>query len=70
MGLIGRPGTAALAGENRRSCTLVVLFSRGGPGGAVGRGRRGSVRVLNEPVRGDLGRGGNRGSRRRGIRND
>ena len=27
MGLIGRPGTAAVAGRNVRSCTLVILFS-------------------------------------------
>ena len=35
MGLIRRPGTVAIAGGNRRSCTLVDLFSRGGLGGAV-----------------------------------
>ena len=28
MGLIGRPGRAAVEGGNRRSCTLVFLFSR------------------------------------------
>src|SRR5512135_1454624 len=34
MGLIRRPGMDAIAGGNRRPCT-VVSFSRGGPGGAV-----------------------------------
>ena len=51
MGWIGRPGTAAMAGRNRRSCTLVFSFSRGGPGGAapdIGGENPG----LDEPVRG------------------
>src|SRR5512140_3212553 len=50
MGLIRRPGTATIAGRNRRPCIPVVLFSRGGPGGAV-RDIAGRARVRNESVR-------------------
>ena len=35
MGLIRAPGTALVAGGNRRSCTLVFLFRGDGPGGTV-----------------------------------
>jgi hypothetical protein len=35
MGLVRGPGTAAVVGGNLRPCTSVLLFSRGGPGGAV-----------------------------------
>ena len=35
MGLIREPWAAAVEGKDRRSCSLVALFSNGGPGGAV-----------------------------------
>jgi hypothetical protein len=35
MGLVGRPGTAAVAGGNDRSCTLIRLFRQSGLGGAA-----------------------------------
>jgi hypothetical protein len=52
MGLIRRQRAAAVAGGNRRSCTLVDLFSGDGPGGAVpdvGRGVRALTRWSERP---------------------
>jgi hypothetical protein len=51
MGLIGRPGTAAVEGRNRRSCTLIIIFSQGGLGGAVSDAG-GERQGLDEPIRG------------------
>ncbi len=49
LGLIGRPLTAELAAKNHRSCTLVCLFSRGGPEEPSANRRR--RQGLEEPVR-------------------
>jgi hypothetical protein len=63
-GSIRSPGTAAPVGGKRRSCTLEFLFTGGGPGGAVvDVGVARSERIGSR----DLGRGGNRGSRRQGF---
>jgi hypothetical protein len=68
MGLIRRPGTAAIAGGNRRPCTPVVSFSRGGPGGAVAD-VGGGVRVGTSWIEGPRSWGRPR-VQRTGTRND
>ena len=50
MGLIREPGTAVVAGRNRRLCTLVFLLINGSPGGTAngigveGQGLEGPIR--------------------------
>jgi hypothetical protein len=51
-GGIRRPGTVAVAGGNRRSCTPGFLFTDDGPGGAavaVGRESQGQTESIRAP---------------------